>query len=215
MTRMFVVLLTFLITVPSDLFAKSETCKITIKGGDLKGPIEITDPNILASFNVWSGAGTSSTISGVTTQEDRGFIIDWPRGIVTDRPKGLTRYQVSFYAKLSDERLVYVVFYEYDPAKDQGYVYVPGKTDEWYRLNVGTIFRGVEGNWFFARDAWERIAKPLITTKGTAVSKSRLERSPGAPKYLSGNPLIAGLRRCPAFSDWRNIAMHLIPAKGF
>ncbi len=91
---------------------------------------------------------------------------------------------MSFHAKLPDERLVYVVIYEYDPANDQGYVYLPGKTDEWYRLNVGTIFRGVEGNWFFARDAWERIARPLITrAKGTSVSKSRLERSPGAPRF--------------------------------
>jgi hypothetical protein len=117
MTRMSVVLLTFLlVTHPAELFAKTETCKITINGVDLKGPIEITDPNILANFNVWSGAGTSSTSSGVTTQGNRGFIIDWPRGAVTERPKGLTRYQVSFHAKLPDERLVYVVFYEYDPA---------------------------------------------------------------------------------------------------
>lgn len=185
MTRMFVVLLTLLlVTVPLELFAKADTCKITINGADLKGPIEITDPNILANFNVWAGVGTSSTSSGVTTQGDRGFIIDWPRGAVTERPKGLTRYQVSFHAKLPDERLVYVVIYEYDPANDQGYVYLPGKTDEWYQLNVGTIFRGVEGNWFFARDAWERIARPLITrAKGTSVSKSRLERSPGAPRF--------------------------------
>jgi hypothetical protein len=106
------------------------------------------------------------------------------------------------------------VFYEYDPANDQGYIYLPGKTDEWYRLNVGTIFRGVEGNWFFARDAWERIARPLITrAKGTAVSKSRLERSPGAPRFFqqssdpsrtsamsgrrsTGEPLLSAL------SDW-------------
>ncbi len=39
MTRMFVVLLTFLlVTVPLELFAKADTCKITINGADLKGP---------------------------------------------------------------------------------------------------------------------------------------------------------------------------------
>ena len=174
LTRMLLVLLTFpLIAVPPKMFAKAQTCKITINGADLKAPIEITDPRILVNFNVWSGVGTSSTSSGVTTQGDRGFIIEWPFGAVTQKPKTLTRYQVSFYAKFPEELLVYVVFYEYDPANDRGYVYLPGKTDEWYRTNVSSILRGVEGNWFVSSEAWERIARPLITrAKGTTVSKS-------------------------------------------
>jgi len=54
------------------------------------------------------------------------------------------------------------VFYEYDPATDHGYVYIPGETEEWYRLNVRTIFHGVEGKWFPAWNVWERVARPLI-----------------------------------------------------
>lgn len=104
--RMLLVLFTFpLIAVPSDMFAKAQTCKITITGADLKAPIEITDPRILVNFNVWSGVGTSSTSSGVTTQGDSGFIIDWPLGAIAQTPKALTRYQLSFYAKLPEERL--------------------------------------------------------------------------------------------------------------
>jgi len=58
--------------------------------------------------------------------------------------------------------IVVVVFYAFMPGAEQGYVYLPGKSDEWWTLNVRTIFRGVEGNWFHAWSAWERVARPLI-----------------------------------------------------
>ena len=41
-----------------------------------------------------------------------------------------------------------------DPATGQGYVYLPGKSDEPYRLNTKAIYRGREGNWFRANAAW-------------------------------------------------------------
>jgi len=54
------------------------------------------------------------------------------------------------------------VFYEYDPATERGYVYLPGRKDEWYQLNVSTIFHGVEGKWFRAWSVWDNVARPLI-----------------------------------------------------
>ena len=69
---------------------------------------------------------------------------------------------MSFYAKMPNERLIYLVFYEYDPATAHGYVYFPGRTEEWYRLNVSTIFHGVEGKWLRASSVWEGVARPLI-----------------------------------------------------
>ena len=51
---------------------------------------------------------------------------------------------------------------KYDPATEHGYVYFPGWTEEWYRLNVSTIFHGVEGKWFPAWSVWEGVARPLI-----------------------------------------------------
>ena len=42
-----------------------------------------------------------------------------------------------------------------DPATGQGYVYLPGKSDEPYRLNTKAIYRGREGNWFRANAAWQ------------------------------------------------------------
>jgi hypothetical protein len=161
MKRLLLVSVTFLLLViPAQMFAKGQTVKITIKGADLKTPVEITDPQVLTNFQVWSGPGTSSSSPGFDPNAS-GFIVDWSQA-AAEPPKGLQRYEVSFYAKMPNERLIYVVFYEYDPSTEQGYIYLPGRTDEWYRLNVSTIFHGVEGKWFRAWSAWEGVARPLI-----------------------------------------------------
>jgi hypothetical protein len=145
------------IAIPVSLSAKGKTVRITIKGTDLKSPIAITDPTILANFNVWTGPGTSSN-------EGKGLIVDWSEGAISSPPKGLPLYEVSFYADFGDheEKQVYVVSYEYDPSSQHGYVYLPGKGEKWWRLNVGSIFRGVEGRWFNAWSSWEDVATPLI-----------------------------------------------------
>jgi len=145
-----------ILSVPTPLLAKGKTVKITISGPGLKTPIEISDPKILENFQVWAGPGTSS-------DERQSLIIDWSQGPVRETPKTLRRYQVSFYAgALPNEQIVYVVYYAFSPGAEQGYVYLPGESDEWARHNVRTIFHGVEGNWFRAWSAWERVARPLI-----------------------------------------------------
>src|ERR1700732_251457 len=134
-----------MLTVPAPMFAKGETVKITITGTGLATPIEITDPKI-RDFSVWSGAGAS--VNG--NEETEGFIVDWSQGVVAERPNGLQHYEVAFYAANPDTRLVYVVAYEYSPSTEQGYIYLPGKADQWYHLNTRTILRWREGNWFRA-----------------------------------------------------------------
>jgi hypothetical protein len=156
----FIIFLFVLLAIPAELFAKAKTSKIIIKGADLSVPIEITDPKTLANFIVWTGTGTGCT-GACSTPSPESFIVDWSQPMA-NHPNGLHRYEVRFYAKMPDERLIYVVFYEYDPATQHGYVYFPGKTEEWYRLNVSTIFHGVEGKWFRASSVWEGVARPLI-----------------------------------------------------
>ena len=175
MRRMLAVVVAFLpLVIPARVFAKADISKITIKGADLRTAIEITDPKTLANFDVWTGPGTSWT-GGSPKQADR-FIIDWSQG-VAEHPKGLQRYEVSFYAKLPNERLIYVVFYEYDPATEQGYIYLPGRNDEWYRLNVSTIIHGVEGRWFRACSGWDSVARPLIAGARVAASSTAPDQS--------------------------------------
>ncbi len=151
-------ILTMLI-IPPALSAKGDTVKITIKGAGLTTPIEITERKI-RDFRVWAGPGVG--VNGI--EQTDGFVIDWSQGTVAKRPSGLQHYEVSFYTKLSKEGLVFVVSYEYDPSSKRGYVYLPGKGDEWYRLNTSTMFHGhgLEGNWFRATSAWENFVRPLI-----------------------------------------------------
>lgn len=160
--RLATVFVCLLLVIPARVFAKGEITKITIQGGDLKTAIAITNPKTLATFELWTGPGTSSWINATPKEADR-FVIDWFHG-VTESPQGLQRYQVSFYGKWPAERVIYVVFYEYDPATERGYIYLPGKADEWYRLNVSTIFRGAEGYWFRAGNRWNIVANRLIAS---------------------------------------------------
>jgi hypothetical protein len=158
-------LLLMVAIIPSLLSAKGRTVRITIKGADLKIPIEITDPAILANFNVWTGPGTSSG-------EGEGLIVDWSHGTVSPPHKGLSLYEVCFYADFGnqEEKRVYVVSYEYDPSARHGYVYLPGKGDKWWRLDVSSIFRKLEGNWFMAWSKWDDAATPLIGKAKVAAS---------------------------------------------
>src|SRR6267154_1011202 len=113
-----IILLVMAVSVP--LFAKGNTSKITISGGDLKANIEITDPTVLKGFRIWSGPGTG-TSRGPST-EPQSLIMDWSRGAIAGPQKKLPRYTVSFYVMMSDgnqkeahEQVVQVVFYESDP----------------------------------------------------------------------------------------------------
>lgn len=148
-----------LLIAPLQLSAKGDTVRITITGGDLAAPIEITDPAVAARFHVWSGPGTSSN-------EAQGLNVDWSRGVV-EPPKGLQIYEVSFVTTRRDPG-TYVVRYAIDPSTNQGYVYLPGKTDAEYRDNTWLIYRGIEGKWFHAWSEWEKLAHPLIAKARTA-----------------------------------------------
>ena len=155
-------IISLFLIVPSRFLAKGATTKIMIEGVDLAKPIEITDRKALSNFQVWTGPGTFSTQPGFNANEP-GFIINCPQGEVTQLPQALRRYQVSFYSDdLPNDRAIYVVYYAVSPGSEHGYVYLPGKSDEWYRLNVSSIARGVEGKWFHAWSIWESIARPLI-----------------------------------------------------
>jgi len=140
-----------------SLFAKGPTKKITIEGPNLARPIEITDPDVTKDFQVFGGLGTSNS-------ESNGLIADWASGAVTP-PSGLETYRVSFY--LDEYPHPYVVLYAFNPSTSQGYVYIPGKADEWYRTNISIIIRHVEGTWFRTRMRWEQVARPLISKQLT------------------------------------------------
>src|SRR5262245_29193188 len=145
--------------------AKGLTTRIEVTSAQFHAPVDITDPEILKSFNVCSVPGPF--VNGVEGIE--GVISDWPLGALQDRRKGLISYEVSFYVKYvnrpaseQEDQLAYKVLYAIDPSSGAGYVYLPGKSDEPYRLNVKAIFHGREGNWFHATAAWQRAVDTLV-----------------------------------------------------
>ena len=147
--------------------AKGPTIRIAIKDINSGTVSDIRNPSVLDQFHVWAGRGTYSGAPGsAKTEGTQGFIIDWPAGVVEQRPDGLRRYEVRFYIAptrqgavtaldASLEELVYVVLHENDLSTGQGYVYLPGKSDEHFRLNVRSIHRGLEGQWLRASSAWQ------------------------------------------------------------
>lgn len=110
------------LTMAVTVDAKGPTVRLTIVGPGLSHPIEITDPAAIVQ-NVWGG----EFIGRPATKPDRA----------------LPRYVVSFYVKPPREqvRMMYVVQYAWDPITGDGLVYLPGRGEEWYSLNVSTIFR--------------------------------------------------------------------------
>jgi hypothetical protein len=141
----------------ASLEAMGPTTRIEIRDMASGAVSQMSDPSALSQFHVWSGPGTYSG----GTEGTEGFIIDWRSGPITERPAQLRRYELRFYngpkrPQDPPESLAYVVIYEHDASTGRGYVYLPGKTDENFHLNVRSIVRhGLEGHWFNANDAWQ------------------------------------------------------------
>ncbi len=156
--------------LPAPLEAKGVTARITVTDVRLGTSIHITEPSVLERFNVWAGRGTFVTIAGRETEGTVGFIIDWLAGVVRPPPVGLPRYEVRFFVRHSNsvtEQLVYIVFYARDPSSGRGFVYLPGESDDPYRLNVKAIHRGrnLEGNWFRASRSWQDAVGRLLPAR--------------------------------------------------
>lgn len=152
---------------PAPVFGKGSTAKIVIRGEALAAPLEIADPDV-ADFHVWAGPGVH--VNGI--EQTEGFIINWQKGVVTDLPMGVEKYEVQFYvgcrsdeAGCRDSRPVlgYVVTYAYDPSSKEGFIYLPGRSDEAFRYNSGMWHgHGYEGHWLRATPQWESFVRPRI-----------------------------------------------------
>lgn len=177
--RPLVATVVFAVLLVASPDAKGPTTRIVIKDLALGTVSEITNRSVLDQFHVWAGRGTYSGPPGQDTEGTQGFIIDWLAGVVDQRPAGLRRYEVRFYAaphrqaaglagSATLEELAYVVLYENDPSTGQGYVYLPGSGDEHFRLNVASIHRqGLNGKWLRASSAWQKaIAHVFNTNRG-------------------------------------------------
>lgn len=164
MRRIVITCLSVLLLIAS-LSAKGPTTRIVITDTARGSVSEITDRAVLDQFHVWAGRGTYSGPPDQSSEGTEGFIIDWRAGIVDQRPGQLRRYELRFYVapkrslaplqSAPGEELAYVVLYEHDQSTGQGYVYLPGRSDEHFGLNVRSIHRRLEGHWLRASKAWQ------------------------------------------------------------
>jgi hypothetical protein len=100
----------------------------------------------LQNFRIWSGPGTSSVAESepLLNRAPETFIVaNWSP--LAAPPSDLMRYQVSFYADHHTDGLDHVVMYVPDPTNHRAFVYLPGKGEPEYSLNVFSIYRGLEG----------------------------------------------------------------------
>jgi hypothetical protein len=149
-----------------SVWAKGDMIRIEIRGDALLKAVAITDPKI-QNFHVWTGPG----VNDVAVEDAEGFIANWKNGAVPRPPARVPRYEISWYAgchqqancRSTQPSLVYVVVYARDRSSGEGFVYLPGKGEPSYDLNVRSIYRGVEGRWFRTTESWDRFVDPVIT----------------------------------------------------
>ena len=132
-----------MVALADGLDAKGPTTRLVISGPGLSQPVETTDPKALA--NVWGG----SFIAEPAPEPD----------------SALPRYLVTFYVQAPREtpRAMYAVTYVRDPQSGRGFVYLPGRGEEGWAMNVRTILRdGQDGRWHRANREWsDALARAL------------------------------------------------------
>ncbi len=148
----------FLLCAMAEAIAKGDTRRLVIAGGPLPAPVEIVSADALA--NVWGGTFI-------------GAPCDPPAG-------GLPRYEISFYVRPPREdtaRRMYVVVYVEDPAAPEGgYLYLPGRGEDGYSLNVRTILReNDDGRWHRADARWSRAINAALRRARRPIAFSQTE----------------------------------------
>jgi hypothetical protein len=117
------------------------TVKLVVNGPGLRNDVEITDPPAIAA-NVYGGNFMTTT----ATEPDK----TWPR------------YRVAFYINTRERGVVlaYAVSYVRSPKTGEGFVYLPGRGEADYGLNISTVIRdgGSSPGLQLARDgAWQHV----------------------------------------------------------
>jgi hypothetical protein len=155
----------FALLVPALCAAKSEIARIEV-AEDGANVVSIGGTTA-RDFTIWSGHGTLMTSGGVSTMptSSRDFA-QWVAGAVVP-PRGLPTFIVSFLCEAceparADTWRCYGVRCAMGAHGEGGFIQIPASDDEQFPLNVQTIYRGVEGQWFRASPKWEKLIRPVI-----------------------------------------------------
>ncbi|MCZ7397100.1 MAG: hypothetical protein O8C59_01135 [Candidatus Methanoperedens sp.] len=126
---------------------------ISISGNNLTAPIQIIDPKVLENFSPWGGA-----------------FFDERKGILAESPPVDRLYDVRFYLKDENGSTRIRYTFQYSPGQP-GYIRLPGKGDEWYQTNIGTIIRDdLDGKWIYASREWDEFMLTMLVEPGASVT---------------------------------------------
>lgn len=141
----FIAAVVCLLFAVSGAYAKLALSALFISGGSLSRPLEVTDPELLQSSNPWFGT----------------FIPQWnhaPKEEGASPPETAPRYEISFYAITSPNEpphIIYVAYYAFDSGTHRGFLYLPGRHEQWNSTNGGSILRPhQDGRWNLADPGW-------------------------------------------------------------
>jgi hypothetical protein len=131
--------------MPLVAMGNAVTVRIAIAGVASTNGVAVTDRNLLDRSNVYAGL----FLGPVTTDS-----IDpaWPRYVITLVVEPRTPMPALAPTGVFKH---YVMHYAIDPATGQGFIYLPGRGEDGYRLNIGLIIRdGDDGRWHRAEPTW-------------------------------------------------------------
>lgn len=132
--RRFAVLAIALLVIAARVEAKGPTVKLTLTGPGLARAIEITEARLLDGSNVWGGAFIGDTMAAAPTVKT-------------------PRYTVAFDVQLPEwQRAGVETMYTVSVARDAStgalWLYLPGRGEPGYALNVRTMLRDTQdGHW--------------------------------------------------------------------
>ena len=133
---------------------------ILVSGGELKHPVEITDPDLLAQFDPWKGA-----------------FVDWDR--VSGGRLGW-EYEILFLKRGTDAStptqydrdgltLIYGIRYCIDEEGGPGSVHLAGRNDKFGPENARMIWDGTQaGRWHPATPSWHDLIEHIVAAQETA-----------------------------------------------
>lgn len=145
--------------------AKSQVTRIEVLQG--KAPLLSIGAPAAGEFTIWTGPGTGVTVSGETqVAYSDGDIADWKHGAVA-APTGGPVYDVAFLCEACEPARkeawrCYGVRYAPGARGEPGLIQIPAADDADFPLNLKTIYRGVEGQWFRASPKWEALVRGRI-----------------------------------------------------
>ena len=128
-------------TASIGLEAKGTTAKLTLTGPGLTAPVEIVEPTILDRSNVWEGGFLGETLDAAPRATQPAYTLNFEV-----QPPAWMR---------QPPRPMYTVLLVRDPKSGNLLLYLPGRGESGYQLNVSTMLRDMhDGHWHRPPAAW-------------------------------------------------------------